>query len=93
MVQEIVPKGFYGSGVTVSPKIDLEAQTNPCTLEQTKMTDKDFADAKKHQISVLDAIQVILKANKMSLRAGENLIYLSDEGRDIDYTGLYLEEK
>ena len=59
--------------------------------------DMDFAEAVRQQTKVLSDIQDILKANKMRLLAGdedwEGNVYLYDDGRDIGYTGFYLNDQ
>ncbi len=57
------------------------------------MTDQEFKDATNHQITVIKQIEQILKDNKMSLIYTDGSIALCDDGRDIGYTGYYLDAR
>jgi len=58
------------------------------------MTDQEFKEALDHQASVTEQIQIILRENKMSLRATLNSkIWLVDDGRNTSITGYLIQDR
>ena len=55
------------------------------------MTNQEFRDAVMSQVSVRDQVLKILKDNAMSLVADGSRVSLHDYGRDIGYTGFYVD--